>query len=957
MLRANRRVIPMLAVVLAMTAAVVPAEPSSAKATEGKPAASDARLLEDWKLQDGVTSDKAFPTAITAIMKELGDDAAGLRKEFETLSRGKVATKDPRWAKLYVSACEARRRKRLAPHLKQIRRVIFTKHRDLGGSHYAYTEALSDGQGECHWLPGSALCVLEMDATGKGTVRTLLDDPAGMIRDPDVSYDGKRVLYARKKDRQKDDFHLYELTVADGKVRQITDGLGFADYEGAYLPSGEIVFNSSRCVQTVDCFHPTVSNLYTCDKDGKFLRRLSFDQVHTNYPAVTPDGRVIYTRWDYSDRGQIYPQGLFQMYPDGTGQMDLYGNNSYFPTAILHARGIPGTTKIVAVFSGHHTRQRGKLGILDPSRGRQEAEGAQLIAPVRETKAVKVDRYGQDTDQFQYPWALDERTFLVTYKPDKSKRNFAVYFMDEDGRRELLACDDKISCNQSIPLTAREKPGVMASPVDHRTDKGVYYLQDIYEGPGLAGIPRGTIKSLRVVEITYRSVDIGRNTNRGPAGGAMSSTPVSIGGGAWDPKVIHGSATVYEDGSACFIVPARTPLYFQAIDVNGDAVQTMRSWSTLQPGEAFSCVGCHESKNTAPPVRSISTAMRAGPQQLTPFYGPARGFSFRREIQPILDKHCIRCHDDRKDIAGPPLVATASHAHAKDAVDALHDRKDPSSSADIETPRFTWWDRKGGGQWVRYEFAKPRKVSAVEVYWFDDESTKGLCRVPKSWELHFQDASGRKWGKVMPTAKYGLAKDRFNRITFEPVKATALRISVRLQKDFSGGILEWKIDPPLPQPKPSPGAPGKKTAFSLLGEPNVDAVAKRTWSDAYLALTGVKGTRSKGSLSGKQSKMVNWVCVQEGPPMLPPYHAGAAKSGILPMLRKGHNDVKLSREELDKIACWIDLLVPYCADYVEANTWSEKEMKVHDYFLGKRKKAEQEEAANITELLTAQKKQ
>ena len=745
MLRANRRVIPMLAVVLAMTAAVVPAEPSSAKATEGKPAASDARLLEDWKLQDGVTSDKAFPTAITAIMKELGDDAAGLRKEFETLSRGKVATKDPRWAKLYVSACEARRRKRLAPHLKQIRRVIFTKHRDLGGSHYAYTEALSDGQGECHWLPGSALCVLEMDATGKGTVRTLLDDPAGMIRDPDVSYDGKRVLYARKKDRQKDDFHLYELTVADGKVRQITDGLGFADYEGAYLPSGEIVFNSSRCVQTVDCFHPTVSNLYTCDKDGKFLRRLSFDQVHTNYPAVTPDGRVIYTRWDYSDRGQIYPQGLFQMYPDGTGQMDLYGNNSYFPTAILHARGIPGTTKIVAVFSGHHTRQRGKLGILDPSRGRQEAEGAQLIAPVRETKAVKVDRYGQDTDQFQYPWALDERTFLVTYKPDKSKRNFAVYFMDEDGRRELLACDDKISCNQSIPLTAREKPGVMASPVDHRTDKGVYYLQDIYEGPGLAGIPRGTIKSLRVVEITYRSVDIGRNTNRGPAGGAMSSTPVSIGGGAWDPKVIHGSATVYEDGSACFIVPARTPLYFQAIDVNGDAVQTMRSWSTLQPGEAFSCVGCHESKNTAPPVRSISTAMRAGPQQLTPFYGPARGFSFRREIQPILDKHCIRCHDDRKDIAGPPLVATASHAHAKDAVDALHDRKDPSSSADIETPRFTWWDRKGGGQWVRYEFAKPRKVSAVEVYWFDDESTKGLCRVPKSWELHFQDASGREW--------------------------------------------------------------------------------------------------------------------------------------------------------------------------------------------------------------------
>jgi len=945
----------MLAVVLAMTAVAV-AAPSSAKATEGVPAVSDARLLEDWKLQDGATSDKAYPNAIAGVLKELGDDAADLRKGFEKLSRGKVAASDSRWAKLYVSACEARRRKRLAPHLKQIRRMIFTKHRDLGGSHYAYTEALSDGQGECHWLPGSALCVLEMDAAGKGTVRTLLDDPKGMIRDPDVSWDGKRVLFAHKKDRSKDDFHLYEMTVADGKVRQLTDGLGYADYEGAYLPSGDIVFNSSRCVQTVDCFHPTVSNLYTCDKDGKYLRRLSFDQVHTNYPTVTPDGRVIYTRWDYSDRGQIYPQGLFQMYPDGTGQMDLYGNNSYFPTTIMHARGIPGTTKIVAVFSGHHTRQRGKLGILDPSRGRQEAEGAQLIAPVRETKAVKVDKYGQDGDQFQYPWALDERTFLVTYKPDRSKRHFAVYWMAEDGRRELLVCDDRISCNQSIPLAPRVKPGVMASPVDYRARTGVYYLQNIYEGPGLAGVPRGTVKKLRVVEITYRPVDIGRNGNRGPAGGAMSSTPPSIGGGAWDPKVVHGSATVYEDGSACFIVPARTPVYFQAIDANGHAVQTMRSWSTLQPGEALSCVGCHESKNTAPPVRSITTAMRVGPKPLTPFYGPARGFSFRREIQPILDKHCIRCHDDRAGVAGPPLVATASHAHADDAVNALHDRRDPRSSADLKTPRFTWWDRKGGGQWVRYDFNRPRKVSAVEVYWFDDEAIEGACRVPKSWELHFQDASGRKWGKVTPTSEYGVEKDRFNRVTFQPVEATALRIKAVLQKKYSGGILEWKTDPPLPYPEASPKTPGRKRAFSLLGEPNIDTSAKRAWSDAYLSLTGVGPDHRRGSLSGKQNKMVNWVCVQEGPPMLPPYHAGAAKSGIIPMLRDGHNAVLLSREELDKIACWIDLLVPYCADYAEANTWSEKEMEVHDYFMGKRTKAAKEEAANIAELLKAQKK-
>ena len=160
-----------------------------------------------------------------------------------------------------------------------------------------------------------------------------------------------------------------------------------------------------------------MSNLYTCAADDRYLRRLSFDQVHTNYPAVTDDGRVLYTRWDYNDRGQLYPQGLFEMFPDGTGQREFYGNNSWFPTTILHARGIPGTIRILAVFTGHHTWQAGKLGILDPSLGRQENEGAQLIAPVRETPAERIDHYGQEGDLFKYPYPVGDRHFLVSYAP------------------------------------------------------------------------------------------------------------------------------------------------------------------------------------------------------------------------------------------------------------------------------------------------------------------------------------------------------------------------------------------------------------------------------------------------------------------------------------------------------------------------------------------------------------
>ncbi len=597
--------------------------------------------VADWIAQDGI-DETLDAQAVARVLDVLGPEAQSLRQS------GVEAT-DPRWAELYLSACERRRAARLAPYREKLRRIVFTKHYDLGGSHYAYTEGQSDAQAERHFTPGAALCVLEMDGL-YGTVRTLVDDPQGVIRDPDVSYDGQRILFAWKKSLDEDDYHLYELTVADGQVRQITSGLGWADYEGAYLPSGEIIFNSTRCMQIVDCFWTEVSNLFVCDGDGRHLRQLSFDQVHDNYPTVTDDGRIIYTRWDYNDRGQIFPQGLFQANQDGTGQTELYGNNSWFPTTILHARAIPGTGKIVCVFSGHHSRQKGQLGILNPRKGRQESQGAQLIAPVRETPAVHVDAYGQQGDQFQYPYPLCETAFLVTFRTEKAPR-FGVYFMTIDGHRELLASDPKTSCNQPVPLAARPTPTQRANLVDYRKKTGTVYLQDVYAGPGLAGIERGTIKSLRVIALDFRAAGIGSNGNSGPAGGAMASTPISI-QGAWDVKKVLGTTPVHDDGSACFVVPARTPVYFQALDEKGQMVQTMRSWVSLQPGESVSCVGCHENKNTAPPVTRFTEAMAVGPQRIEPFYGPPRGFSFIKEVQPILDKHCVSCHYLDKSTAG-----------------------------------------------------------------------------------------------------------------------------------------------------------------------------------------------------------------------------------------------------------------------------------------------------------------
>lgn len=765
---------------------------------------------------------------IHRVLDELGAEAAPFRREFDSLAGGAVEPGGRKWLDLYERACQARRLQRLRVVMEESPRIVFTKHYNLGGSHYAYTEGLSDAQSERHFVPGSALCLLEF-GSGEARVRTLLGSEEGVIRDPDVSWDGERILFAWKKSDREDDYHLYEMTVASGEIRQVTSGLGFADYEGVYLPDGDILFNSTRCVQTVDCWWTEVSNLYRCRPDGSFLRRLTFDQVHDNYPTVMPDGRVIYTRWEYSDRGQIFVQGLFQMNPDGTGQSEFYGNNSWFPTALLHARGIPGSEKVVATLSGHHTIQVGKLGMIDPALGRQENSGVQLIAPIRPTPAERIDAYGQEGELFQYPYPLSDTEFLVACAPRGWARDpvrFALYLVTADGRRELLTADPRISCNQPVPLRSRPLPPVRPTMVDYRQTNGIVYLQNIYAGPGLDGIAPGAVRKLRVIALDYRAAGLGCNYNSGPAGAALICTPPAIGNGTWDAKTVLGDAQVFADGSAYFEVPARTPFYMQAIDEQGCAVQTMRSWTVLQPAETVSCSGCHEPKNMAPPSgERRSLALAAGPQRLDGFYGPPRGFSFLREIQPILDRHCVRCHHDS--------------------------------------------DR---------------------------------------WRVRLEQPGERERPSVA---------------------------------DEAG---------------PDEDDPGPIPAFSLKSVPVTEALAKRQWTESYLTLTHarVRSLENNAHFSGDPNPLLNWISAQSVPEMLPPYSAGAAKSRFFTMLKNGHRKVRLSREELDKLACWIDLLVPFCGDYAEANAWSPEEKEFYERFLAKREAMAARERQGIERFLQAQ---
>ncbi|MGI6400543.1 MAG: DUF7402 domain-containing protein [Thermoguttaceae bacterium] len=668
------------------------------------PGAFESRLLQDYFMQDGIDSNfflnedpgpvKGLLDRMITRLEEDDEDypedapvydrvatgtepcegrridasaqgVASLRDRLDTLARENATGSDERFLALYRDVCRVRRARRLVDVAELIPEFLYTKHYVIGGSHYAYTEDVTD-----EWFNdysvnrqyGGQLIRATFDPDGVIRNEVLVGTAEGTLRDPDVSWDGQRVLFSMRKHLETDDFHIYEYDTETKELRQITSGPGVADIEPIYLPNDDILFGSTRCMQITDCWWTEVSNFYTCDLAGHFLRRVSVDQVTVNYPKTLPDGRVIYTRWDYNDRGQIFPQGLFQMNYDGTAQTEFYGNNSFFPTTIMHARGIPGSDRVIAVASGHHSYQHGKLILLDRSKGTQENEGCTLVAPIRETPADRIDAYGQEGELFQYPYPLNETTLLCAYLPEGGawsyETPFGLYWFDLDGERELLAFDPSISCGQPIALQERETPTTRPSQVDLNQTTGRFYVQDVYEGPGLQGIERGVVKALRVVALEFRAAGIGQTANGGAAGGALVCTPPSYNNATWDVKHVLGEVPIEEDGSAYFEVPAMTPVYFQLLDGNGDVVQTMRSWSTLQRGETFACVGCHEPKNTtlgntAVKEGTTTIALRKGVSQLNPVVFPSKGayekagFSFPRDIQPIFDHHCVSCHTGR----------------------------------------------------------------------------------------------------------------------------------------------------------------------------------------------------------------------------------------------------------------------------------------------------------------------
>ena len=511
-------------------------------------------------------------------------------------------------------------------------------------------------------------------------VRCLTKDwPVGSFLRPDLSLDGKKVLFAwckhhphvagmEKVDKEtlpEDAFyHIFEMNVDGTGRRQLTRGY-YDDFDARYLPNGEIVFlstrkglalqagqQSARATTAATCpdsfvrcgggnVRPvSVFTLHVMDSTGGNLRAISAFENFEWTPAVADDGRILYARWDYIDRFNGHFMSLWSTNPDGTNPQLVYGNYTKKPQCIFEAQSVPNSRKLIFTATAHHSITGGSLVLLDPNMGTEYERPIERLTP----EVIFPETEGWPETYYAGPHPLSEDHYLVSWSdrrlpphslmpPDdpRNPRNaLGLYLYDAFGNLTLLHRDPDISSMNPIPIRPRRRPPVRANLVDWAgPQEGRFLLQNVYEG--LDGVKRGSVKSLRIVGVP-------------PKVQPHMNKPV-LGVSREDPgKFVLGTVPVEEDGSAYFRVPSGVSIFFQALDRDGLAVQTMRSLTYVQPNQTLSCIGCHESRGSSPASSHSPKAARREPSRLRP--GPEGSWPLRfdRLVGPVLEQHCVSCH-------------------------------------------------------------------------------------------------------------------------------------------------------------------------------------------------------------------------------------------------------------------------------------------------------------------------
>jgi hypothetical protein len=580
--------------------------------------------------------------------------------------------------------------------------IVFTVRSQYNPGHHNTETFFPAAEHECNsgsFTPGGALKILD---AATGLARTLVPLPKGVARDPEIDFDGKKIIFSMRKD-PADSYHLYEIDCGMGvspmrdpgdppvsslspdvssseKQKQQQDRAGTAlehmgkmpmphlkqltfakdvdDLDPFYLPDGCIGFSSTREPKYCMCNRHIMANLYRMEADGANICQIGKSTLFEGHGSLTPDGRILYDRWEYVDRNFGDAQGLWTADPDGTNHALYWKNNTPSPGAAIDARFIPGTDRVVCTFSACHDRPWGAIAIVDRSRG---IDGRPPVIRTWPPEAMKivwspgVSGLGYDSTsglrpKYENPYPLSDKYFLCSRMTGRGEE-MAIFLLDVFGN-EILLHAEAPGCFSPMPLCPRPRPPVIPTRRNFEGKDGLFYVQDVYQGTHMAGVKPGAVKYLRVVETPEKR---------------FWTSPAWYGGGTEAPgmnwhdfnnKVILGTVPVEADGSAYFAVPSEHFVYFQLLDENHRMIQSMRSGTMVQSGELGGCVGCHDDRRQAPPTAgAVSMAMRRPPSRLDGWHGPAREFSYLRDVQPVFDKNCLACHDYNKPGADKLILA------------------------------------------------------------------------------------------------------------------------------------------------------------------------------------------------------------------------------------------------------------------------------------------------------------
>ncbi|MFP4058262.1 MAG: hypothetical protein ACLF0G_15450 [Candidatus Brocadiia bacterium] len=604
------------------------------------------RLIDDFRATEGVGDDYLADERAQA--SRIAAELEALLAEPDSQAKGQALYR------LYLQAYQLKHRVALQNPLLDFPAIVLAKRPTYNTSHIYTT--YYDGSGR--YKAGSGIFLLApVRPAGRLTRLTEGMKGDGIYRDPDLSWDARRVLFAFKPD-PRTPFHIYEVG-ADGEgLRQVTRGV-YDDVDPCYLPDGRIAFISTRTERVTLCHNAfTVSNLHTMAADGSGVRCISTNTIHDFTPSVLADGQIAVSQWRYVDKHVGNNQSLWRCNPDGTHCVHIAGAH-FGPVTYWGPRQVPSSRRIACILGPHMPYAVGPVALVDPLFTYTSPQvytnlTPQIPPPTHNTWHRREAGFYADV------FPLSEDYFLVAYcyGPDEREpTGYGIYLLDRWNNRDLVYRDPRLSAFEAFPLEPRPRPPVISPPAEpvaaspahaspEEAEWGTFYCLDVYRG--LPGIERGEVKYLRVVEEVPKPV-ASRTRGHRLQNPAISDT------GHFALKRLWGTVPVEPDGSAHFHAPASKAIYFSALDEQFMEVQRMRTFTTVAPGERQGCIGCHERKTTSPPNGPVAALGRAPSEIEPPPHGGVHAPDFAYDVQPVLDRHCVRCHSRPKPKGGIEL--------------------------------------------------------------------------------------------------------------------------------------------------------------------------------------------------------------------------------------------------------------------------------------------------------------